>query len=451
MVSEIKLNYLNDNPVPVPYYVGGKIYVELLRFLTRRYYHPKQIDESKKKPRAKTITDLAINIRYLHHAITFDIELEDEEGELIPAGTLKIEELNSFYMKQILTEMHDEWEIKGQSLVVYLNAWSEFYKFLTAEGISHEMLFEGKIEQNHSKNQDDDPLSHTHGRSTTYTVETDPLIERSWLEYSDDYRGSVISMNQYYELYEALYNDDPVYAVMAGTLMQTFLRIGAAVQMPLIPNKENPLWMRFVEFSDSDDYQSLKYTKKGGDKAKCYVHKETMRLIHEEYLLPFRGEREELFINNYATSKHALKKGITEDDKFLWLNEHGTPVTPKDLQRAFKRASKKLGFKVTPHFMRHTGATQLLYYWAKAKGTEICEHHKLAIHAFLKDQLGHSKMETTLYYIRTIESMKSIAEWASFLPNAIPATKKFKAMRKTVKDAFEESMYRHDKMFKGAA
>ena len=65
--------------------------------------------------------------------------------------------------------------------------------------------------------------------------------------------------------------------------------------------------------------------------------------------------------------------------------------------------------------------------------------------------VGISKMETTLYYIRTIESMKSIAEWASFLPNAIPATKKFKAMRKTVKDAFEESMYRHDKMFKGAA
>jgi integrase len=147
-----------------------------------------------------------------------------------------------------------------------------------------------------------------------------------------------------------------------------------------------------------------------------------------------------LFKNNYSTSIHAIKKGITSADKFLWLNKNGTPVTIKEIQSAFGRAQKKLGFKVTCHFMRHTGATQLLYYWGKAKKTEICEYHKTTIHAFLKRQLGHSKLETTLYYIRTIENLQAECDILAFLPSALPATKGHANISQSAKDAYKEAM-----------
>jgi integrase len=446
-VKEILFNYIPGNPVPVPYYVGGEVHMDLHRFLTRRFYHPSRIEEGKKTPTKSTITNLAINIRYLFNILAFDANVEDERGEVVSNITYLT--LEYFHLKQILKSMYDDWDIKGQSLQVYVQAWRQFYDFLDTEGIQHNMVFEGKQTKQVNRNIDDDFLSHRYNRDTTYEVGSDLLIEPAWMEYSDDYKSSVISMDQYYELWDALYEDDPVYAVMAGTMMQTFLRVGGVVQMPLTPNGVNKNWKRYVELSVNETHQMLKYRNKGGKIAKCLVHKETMRLIHEEYIIPFRSKRQELFKNNYSTSIHAIRKGVTSSDNFLWLNKYGTPVTIKEIQSAFLRAQKKLGFKVTCHFMRHTGATQLLYFWGLSKGTDICEHHKTTIHSFLKRQLGHSNIETTLYYIRTIENLIAEEEYLMYLPNAIPANKRYAKIAISAQAAYKEAMDNYESRMTG--
>lgn len=448
-MKEILFNDIPGNPVPVPYYVGGEVHMDLHRFLTRRFYHPSRIKKGKKTPSKSTIENLAINIRYLFNILAFDASLVDEKGEVITDGTITYQTIEYFHLKQILKSMHDDWGIKGQSLSIYLQAWRQFYDFLTTEGISHKMMFEGKQIKQVERDTDNDFLSHTYNRDTNYEVGSDLLIEEEWMEYSDDYKGSVISMDQFYDLWNTLYKDDPVYAVMAATMMQTFLRVGGVVQMPLAPNKLNKNWKRYAQLSELDTHQNLNYRKKGGGKANCLVHKETMRLIHEEYLIPFRGHRQELFINNYSISIHAIKKGVTSSDNFLWLNKHGTPVSIKEIQSAFHRAQEKLGFNVTCHFMRHTGATQLLYYWGKSKGTDICEHHKTTIHAFLKRQLGHSNIETTLYYIRTIENLMAEEEYLAYLPNAIPANKEYAKLSASAQSAYGEAMKHYETRMTG--
>lgn len=58
----------------------------------------------------------------------------------------------------------------------------------------------------------------------------------------------MISIDQYGKLYRALKEIDPVYAVLAQVMMQTFLRIADVCEVPLHRNNYNrylPLWPEF--------------------------------------------------------------------------------------------------------------------------------------------------------------------------------------------------------------
>ena len=85
------------------------------------------------------------------------------------------------------------------------------------------------------------------------------------------------------------------------------------------------------------------------------------------------------------TLKQYLRFEVPAITDHLFIYRH--KQLSKDLVRSrMKTASKRLGFKVTPHMLRHTFATQLVN--AGAKVTTI------------QSLLGHQRLNTTMTYAR---------------------------------------------------
>lgn len=442
-MSYLQLNCLTGNPVPIPYYPGSGVNIHLLQFLTKRFYHPTAMPGRLKKVGGKRIYDMAQNIKFMLNCIENEVLFVDENGDLLEAGSINYLNINYNQLKQIVNLLHNDWGWKGQSIKNYIAPLREFYDYLRSEGVIHNMFFEGKYKVTVSKDRDGDFLSHTKQFSSPYEYDIEPLIPKEWCEYSDDYRGKVISMSQFKKLYSELDNQDPVYAVMAATMLQTFLRIGGVMQIPVKSNRLNPNWKRFGQMDSKIGFQELRYKNKGGSIATCLIHIETMKLIHEKFIIPHRSKRQELYERCYCKSKHAKKLYRNEQDSFLWLNKTGKPVSVPELQEAFNKASKALGFHVTSHFMRHTGATQLLHRWGKVNDTYICETHKSTIHSFLKRQLGHKDLETTMHYIRTIERLTGEQVYIEFFPSSLSLDDKDTDLIHDVKSAYNRAMELH--------
>jgi len=65
----------------------------------------------------------------------------------------------------------------------------------------------------------------------------------------------------------------------------------------------------------------------------------------------------------------------------------GKPISPQAINYHLTVVSKELGFKVTPHVLRHTFATRL-----REKGVDL---------ELIQKWLGHSSLQTTLIYAKT--------------------------------------------------
>ncbi|WP_153720892.1 tyrosine-type recombinase/integrase [Sporosarcina cascadiensis] len=76
----------------------------------------------------------------------------------------------------------------------------------------------------------------------------------------------------------------------------------------------------------------------------------------------------------------------TMESDYLFCNQRGQPLSQCLVQQRFREYSTALGFKVTPHTMRHTFATDLTI-----KGMED---------VYLQDYLGHANLNSTSIYTR---------------------------------------------------
>lgn len=84
-------------------------------------------------------------------------------------------------------------------------------------------------------------------------------------------------------------------------------------------------------------------------------------------------------LKNYLESK----KGKSE---YLFSGSKGKPISSDLVQLFFRQYSKALGFKVTPHTMRHTFAAHLA-----EKGMKF---------TYIQDLLGHTNVNSTRIYTR---------------------------------------------------
>ena len=284
----------------------------------------------------------------------------------------------------------------GSSLKIYAGHWRMFYDYLSKINIAHNMNLPARNEIKRKPRKDEHYLSHTASSADLVSEYEETLIPRNYLLHIDDYREKVISMDQWFQLEKHLRTQDPVYATMAAVMLQTFLRIGGIFQVPIAPTSRNPRWKRYAQLKQNNESsQPLKYIKKGQKPAVCSIHIYTMQIIEEDYLSLHYEKRKELYKEKYVPSKHARKQGRTEKDRFIWLNKNGTPVSPRELQSAFEHASEALGFDVTPHSMRHTGACQILYLYSKKNKITLNVEQSTIIHTWLSKQLGHTRLSTT--------------------------------------------------------
>lgn len=86
----------------------------------------------------------------------------------------------------------------------------------------------------------------------------------------------------------------------------------------------------------------------------------------------------------------------------LFLTEAGVPYTKDALTGIFRRLSRRVGFKVQAHMLRHSYATYLL--WSLRKSATFQGEPLL----YVRDRLGHSDVSTTTIYLHLINSLEGL-------------------------------------------
>jgi site-specific recombinase XerD len=425
---EIKFDWFDNDPIPVPLIDDGSLHHEMLSFLVARYYNPTLIRPNVKRLSGGTLRQVAYDLKAFLEAL-------DHNNIFIADATYE----------QILSCVNNQ--LAGARPEVFntrMTRLRDFYDFLNHKGISTKALFPAKDVQERHVNPDSDMFSHTR-KSHTKKYLQDPSHKKTVEQR--DYCGQVISMDCFFELYRRLEVIDPVYATMATVMMQTLLRVSDVCEMPLHSNTYNKyinVWPQH-KLSGQDKIKYRLCTK-GSKDITISIYSSTIKLLYDDYLTPYHLKRKKLFKDKYLKRKNAtLEFGNKRDinkrkipDDVLWLTKDGTPVKPYMVEAAFRQA----GMGVNPHMLRHTGATHTLWNYCEIQGIKPEERMASMFAEVLRQQLGHASLETTLMYIRTIMRRKADA----YMPFALPGN--HKELTKNMKSGIEDSL---SSFFKGTA
>lgn len=380
---EIELYKDLDSGLLIPF-VDGILQREMCEFLIYRFYWPSRILVGMKTVDVSSLRNIAYDIKQFLEA-------------LFANGF----HFTSVTYEQVTRLLDAQQNVHGWGNSTYNTKYlriREFFEFLTMKGISHAAIFPEKRAATRAGHRDD--VGDVHSRYVHHYAQDDgqkrtPIV--------DDYVGRVISMATYGELYRRLAKIDIVYAVLAQTMMQTCLRVSNACQLPRSRGKLNPHWMLWPEMRATDtEFLKFHHIAKGRKPAWCYIWPETVEAIYRDYISKCFESRKKLFDQSYSVRKNAsLRQGqleLPQAGQLLWLTESGVPVKPYMVEEAFRQT----GLKVKPHYLRHTGATHLLWNYCRLKGIELDERMAAQFQTFLQFQLGHVSIETTRHYIKTI-------------------------------------------------
>lgn len=86
--------------------------------------------------------------------------------------------------------------------------------------------------------------------------------------------------------------------------------------------------------------------------------------------------------------------------KTLFLTEDGNPYGESSFTQIFRSLSKRVAFKVSPHMLRHTYATYLL--WTLRKSKTFAGEPLL----YVRDRMGHTDVSSTTVYLHLINSLE---------------------------------------------
>ncbi|WP_256218010.1 tyrosine-type recombinase/integrase [Burkholderia contaminans] len=125
---------------------------------------------------------------------------------------------------------------------------------------------------------------------------------------------------------------------------------------------------------------------KGSRARTIIVSRSTMRdLFH--YAKRWRGER-------------ASKSGVPRFQ--LFLNQDGSPwaADGKGIEAMVRRVGATVGIKAHPHMLRHTYATHTLVALQRNR-----DENRIEPLVFLKNQLGHASISTTMVYLHLVNEL----------------------------------------------
>ena len=152
-----------------------------------------------------------------------------------------------------------------------------------------------------------------------------------------------------------------------------------------------------IKITDIDfNEATLRILGKGSKERIIPIHNLALKLIAKYW-------KNEIYNHN----KLVKNKNITFKRDFLFLNIHGKKLTRQGLWYIIKTISKKLGLdinKISPHILRHTFATHLLY-----NGVPL---------RHLQELLGHSNISTTQIYTHLSDQYIE-SEYSKFSPRVI--------------------------------
>lgn len=419
----LELVWPEGRVVPLPLRDDYHMHQHLYGFLVTRYYYPRNI-----RPNMTPVT--GGSLRQIAYDLKAFLEALEHNG---------VEYTEADFTDHI--EKIVEAQLGATTPTTYntrITRIRDFFDYLQTQGVRVKARFPARTVQRRSRNDDDNFLNHTaHGHSTTY--EKDDSHKRT--TEKTDYKDQVISIDHYGKLYRALKKIDPVYAVLAQVMMQTFLRVADVCEMPLHTNRYNgylPLWPEF----ERQDRTSLRYKllTKRSKLIEIDIYGETLRAIYNDYIEPCYQDRRAQFDSSYMKRANATlefgnirdkaKRSCPED--ILWLTQTGAPVKPYMIEEAFRET----GLNVHPHMLRHTGATHMLWNYCCLHNIEPDVRLATMFQEILQEQLGHADLETTRMYIRTIMRLKG----RKTMPFIIPGNKKdiddrlAKTIRTNIKD-----------------
>lgn len=423
----LELVWPEGRVVPLPLRDDYHMHSHLYGFLVTRYYYPRTIRRNMSPVSGGSLRQIAYDLKAFlealeHNGIEYtEADFTDHIEKIVEAqlGTATPTTYNSR-----ITRIRD------------------FYDYLQTQGVRVKARFPVRTVQRRSRNEDDNFLSHTsHGHSTTY--EKDDSHKR--LTEKTDYKDQVISIDHYGKLYRALKTIDPVYAVLAQVMMQTFLRVADVCEMPLHSNRYNsylPLWPEFER--QGRPFLRYELLTKRSKRITIELYSVTLKAIYEDYVEPHYRDRKELFESSYMNRANAtLEFGNIRDktkrtcpEDILWLTQTGAPVKPYMIEEAFRET----GLNVNPHMLRHTGATHMLWNYCLLHEIEPDVRLATMFQEVLQEQLGHADLETTRKYIRTIMKLKG----RKTMPFVIPGDKEAidKQLAQTIRTDIKDQMAR---------
>lgn len=279
--------------------------------------------------------------------------------------------------------------VSPQSINAYYRSWRAFYEWCEKEEIVCMIEFPPKNEIQYGHHSNSSIVGSS--RSSSRTKKVDPGLESE--VHILDYKDVVLSNDEYAKLSAALTEIDPVFNYIGFMMVTTGLRVSGVVQIPLGSDARNPGWLRYPELEARGlPFQKLTYLPKGRKRLlRCLVLTEALKRLHCEYITGYRKQRLKVFAKRFP-----------DESAPLWLNTHGKRVEFHDIWNAFREASKHVGRRVTPHHLRHTYATFVVYHYFKAHGLKPNLAYAHDIHEALRIQLGHQDIEVTKRYIRTV-------------------------------------------------
>ncbi|KAB0522015.1 MULTISPECIES: tyrosine-type recombinase/integrase [Pseudomonas] len=103
----------------------------------------------------------------------------------------------------------------------------------------------------------------------------------------------------------------------------------------------------------------------------------------------------------YVTKLRGERASLSKDQKALFLNHLGEPYgsNGKSLNRIIVETGKRAGIEVHAHMLRHTYATHTLV------NLQRYPQQGLDPLVFLRRQLGHSSIQTTMIYLHLVNEM----------------------------------------------
>jgi len=286
-------------------------------------------------------------------------------------------------------------KISNDTMNQKIGQWFKFYRFLDSINIHYDMVMTTKwVRRKRKKSR----LSHL----DSGTGENNDLIEIWKLKVKPSPRRKsyrAISRTEFEKLKNELDKIDPVYGTLAYFIVETGLRIDAALNIKISTFKN--FFKLLNSRQDLNECKKIDYVDKGGEIKQFDLPLRTIQTIQQRFLSNFYTKRMKQHDNASSRGKFEY------DEDAVWLLKNGRKVNYSDIQKAFKKASIALGRtnnRITAHWLRHTFATWTLIDFSREKNIPLENTGVTPNPLFLLllgDKLGHVSEETTMRYIAT--------------------------------------------------